>query len=124
MTDPIQQAHGTRSSVLFIAAALASPLLLITPALAHHFADLSELQPSVPNGVLSGLAHPLLGPDHLLFLLALSLVGLQRRLGWALGLLLVGLVGGAAGLIWPGLPLSRMPDSISIPVPVGISHRR
>jgi urease accessory protein len=56
------------------------------------------------NGILSGLAHPVLGPDHLLFLLALSLVGLQRRLRWALGLLVVGLLGSASGLIWPGLP--------------------
>jgi urease accessory protein len=67
-------------------------------------ADLDTLQPTVVNGVLSGLAHPVLGPDHLLFLLALSLVGLQRRLSWALGLLLVGLIGSVAGLLWSGLP--------------------
>lgn len=80
------------------------PFLGAAPAIAHHVADLGALRPTLLNGVLSGLAHPVLGPDHLLFLLALSLVGLQRRLRWALGLLVVGLLGSAAGLIWPGLP--------------------
>lgn len=87
-----------------LACLLAIPVLSAAPAWAHHVADLGALQPTVLNGVLSGLAHPVLGPDHLLFLLALSLVGLQRRLRWALLLLVVGLLGSAAGLIWPGLP--------------------
>jgi urease accessory protein len=89
---------------LLTMAALLTPLLLGAPVFAHHVADLGTLQPTVVNGVLSGLAHPVLGPDHLLFLLALSLVGLQRRLSWALGLLLVGLIGSVAGLLWSGLP--------------------
>ena len=76
---------------------------VLNPVQAHHFADISQLQPSMFNGVLSGLAHPVLGPDHLLFLLALSLVGLQQRLGWSLGLLAVGLLGSGAGLLWPGM---------------------
>lgn len=80
------------------------PLWCAAPALAHHVADLGILRPTLLNGVLSGLAHPVLGPDHLLFLLALSLVGLQRRGRWALGLLVVGLLGSSAGVIWPGLP--------------------
>jgi urease accessory protein len=84
--------------------ALVAPLWLGAPALAHHVADLGQLAPTAFNGVLSGLAHPVLGPDHLLFLLALSLVGLQQRLSWSLGLLVVGLVGSGAGLLWPGLP--------------------
>ncbi|MEB3207501.1 MAG: HupE/UreJ family protein [Synechococcus sp.] len=85
-------------------AAIALPLVGAAPALAHHVADLSTLQPTVANGILSGLAHPILGPDHLLFLLALSLVGLQHRLRWSLSLLVVGLLGSAAGLLWTGLP--------------------
>jgi len=113
-------------------AALLAPLLLGAPALAHHVADLGRLQPTVANGVLSGLAHPVLGPDHLLFLLALSLVGLQSRLNWALGLLLVGLMGSVAGLLWSVLPgaealvagtlvvealvlLRRLPDWLLLP---------
>ena len=108
MKSPATQSPATQSPGLqvkaLVTAALLSPLLLGGPALAHHVADLGKLQPTVFNGVLSGLAHPVLGPDHLLFLLALSLVGLQRRLSWALGLLLLGLMGSVAGLLLPGLP--------------------
>ena len=102
---PLLFTPGLSNPSLWLAAALvASSLLFSSPALAHHFADLGQMKPTWSNGVISGLAHPLLGPDHLVFLLALSLVALQRRWGWALGLLLVGLLGGAAGLAWPGLP--------------------
>ena len=82
-------------------AGLASVLLfsLGEPASAHHLMGLFKLGPSPLTGLLSGVMHPLLGPDHLLFLLALGLVGLQQSSRWLLGLLLTGLA--AAGLgIW------------------------
>ena len=41
--------------------------------------DLSAWQ-----GLLSGIGHPLLGPDHLLFLLAIAFIGLKRPLAWVL----------------------------------------
>jgi len=85
------------------AAALALPLLAL-PASAHHLMEILQLPPTPAVGLLSGLAHPLLGPDHLLFLLALSLVGLRHRASWMLGLLGTGLAGSAAGLLLPGLP--------------------
>ncbi len=91
-----------------IAAILLLPLLgslLLAPAArAHHMLDITSLEPTALNGLLSGLVHPVLGPDHLLFLLALSLVGLRHRGGWMLGLLICGLGGSALGLILPGLP--------------------
>lgn len=79
-------------------------LLLAPAAQAHHLLSLLQLQPTPLTGLLSGLAHPLIGPDHLLFLLALALVGLQQRRRWLLGLLATGLLGSALGLLWPGLP--------------------
>lgn len=92
----------------FLVCGLASICLgALSPAQAHHFADISQLQPSIVNGLLSGLAHPVLGPDHLLFLLALSLVGLQQRLSWSMGLLVIGLLGSGAGLLWPGMPAAE-----------------
>ena len=67
-------------------------LLAAAPASAHHLMELfHQQQPTPLAGLLSGLGHPLLGPDHLLFLLALALVGLQRSSRWMLGLLAVGL---------------------------------
>ncbi len=80
-------------------------LLLLSPtAQAHHLLSLLHLKPSPLAGFFSGLAHPVLGPDHLLFLLALSLVGLRHRAPWMLGLLATGLAGSALGLVIPGLP--------------------
>ena len=55
-------------------------------------------------GLLSGIGHPLLGPDHLLFLLALGLVGLQQSGRWMIALLATGLAASGIGLLLPGLP--------------------
>ena len=85
----------------------AAGLLLLTaaPASAHHLMELfHQEQPTPLAGLLSGLGHPLLGPDHLLFLLALALVGLQRSSRWMLSLLAVGLLGSLVGLMTPQLP--------------------
>lgn len=67
---------------------------LLSPAHAHHpfgmgdSTDLNALQ-----GFLSGIGHPLLGPDHLLFLLAIAFIGLQRPRAWVIPLLAAGLGG-------------------------------
>lgn len=95
-------------SPLALLSALLLPGLLLTPsAQAHHLMELLHLQPSPLTGLLSGLAHPWFGPDHLLFLLALALVGLRQRRRWMLGLLFTGLLGSALGLLLPGLPASE-----------------
>ena len=107
-----------------LASLLLIPVCSAAPALAHHVADLSAMRPTVLNGILSGLAHPVLGPDHLLFLLALSLVGLQRRLRWALALLVVGLLGSASGLLWPGLPGAEILVAITLVVEALVLLRR
>ncbi|EDY38820.1 hydrogenase accessory protein [Cyanobium sp. PCC 7001] len=96
----IQQRAG-RSTGLGLALTVFS---LALPARAHHLLDINGLQPTPLNGLVSGLLHPVIGPDHLLFLLALSLVGWQRRGAWMVALLAVGLLGSAAGLVAPGLP--------------------
>lgn len=97
------------SAALVPAAALVISLLLGgQPVQAHHILDITQLSPTAWNGLLSGLAHPVLGPDHLLFLLALSLLGLRQRRGWILALLAVALLGSAAGLLLPGLPGAQM----------------
>ncbi len=80
------------------------PLLLAAPASAHHLMDLTGMKPGVVSGLLSGLAHPILGPDHLLFLLAIGLVGIVQPFRWVLALLGCGLAGNALGLALPGFP--------------------
>ena len=90
--------HLTRAGQWLRAGALATaPVLLLAPlapALAHHpfgMRDGAELNGW--QGLLSGIGHPLLGPDHLLFLLALAFVGLKRPQAWTVPLLAVGLAG-------------------------------
>jgi urease accessory protein len=83
--------------------ALVSTLLLCsgTPALAHHLMEIIPIQQGPVSGLLSGLLHPALGPDHLLFLMTIGLVGLGNQFRWVLGLLAIGLTGSLIGVIWP-----------------------
>ena len=81
-----------RAGLVSLPAALA--LSLFSPAHAHHpfgMGDSSALTPL--QGLMSGIGHPLLGPDHLLFLLAIAFIGLQRPRSWVLPLLGAGLGG-------------------------------
>lgn len=95
-------------------------LLAATPASAHHLMELlHQSQPTLLSGVLSGLGHPLLGPDHLLFLLALGLVGLQQSGRWMVGLLATGLAATGLGLLLPGLPGAELLVALSL-VAVGL----
>ena len=91
--------HGALPPLL----ALLLPLLA-TPAAAHHLMETFALKEGPLAGLLSGIGQPLLGPDHLLFLLALGLVGLVQRLRWVLALLAVGLTATGLGLLLPNLP--------------------
>jgi len=103
-----------RSTVVLAFTGCAVLLLAQPPAQAHHLMEITGLTPNLLNGLLSGLAHPVLGPDHLLFLLALALLGLQRPRHWVLGLLAVGLLGSVAGLLWPGLPGAEVLVSLTL----------
>ena len=91
-------------------------LAMAAPAQAHHLMELTHLAPSPLTGFLSGLAHPILGPDHLLFLCALSLVGLRQRAPWMLALLATGLLGSVVGLVLPGLPFAEAAVAFSLVV--------
>ncbi len=91
-------------------------LAIASPAQAHHLMDLTHMAPSPLTGFLSGLAHPILGPDHLLFLCALALVGLRRWAPWLLGLLAAGSLGSVVGLVLPGLPMAEAAVAFSLVV--------
>ncbi len=105
-----------------LALVLALPLLVLlgeVPASAHHLMGLLQLKPGPLAGIISGLGHPVLGPDHLLFLLSLGLVGLQQPRRWLLGLLATGLAASGLGLWLPGLPGAEALVALSL-VAVGL----
>lgn len=92
-----------RTQLLVAAAALALPGL----ALAHPGHEHA-------SGLLSGLAHPLFGLDHLLAMLAVGLWGAQLggRARWALPVMFVGVMLLAGGLGLAGLPLPGVEHGI------------
>lgn len=56
-------------------------LAIATPAFAHH--PFGNQTPSTAlEGLLSGLGHPVIGMDHLVFMMALGLLGAISYRGW------------------------------------------
>ena len=105
MTFSIQ---GCQRPIQWAALGIIPLLLLGSPAFAHHpfgMGDSSQL--TGWTGLVSGIGHPLLGPDHLLFLLAIAFIGLKRPVAWILPMLAIGLGG---SLISQFIPL---PDVIA-----------
>ena len=104
MTNLLSSPRPLRQ-VAFFAFAL---LLIASPAFAHHPFGMGDSDTLTTwQELLSGLGHPLLGPNHLLFLLALGFVGLQRPLRWVLPLLAVGLGGSVLSQFIP------LPDAVA-----------
>jgi urease accessory protein len=118
MTLPLPKADRSRPWLLLSFLGLGLVVLGVGghPAEAHHLMDLTHLPPSPATGLLSGLAHPVLGPDHLLFLCSLSLLGLRHRALWMLALLVTGLLGSGMGLLLPGLPFAEAAVAFSLVV--------
>ena len=65
---------GRTAGARKVLATLALMLLCLPKAaMAHHMTG-GEVPRSVLGGFLSGLAHPVIGPDHLAFILAVGLI--------------------------------------------------
>ena len=77
--------------------------LFAIPAQAHHPWDGQPETFSLFQGLLSGLVHPILGLDHLLFLLSIGLVAGSREFRWVPFLLCFGLLGSAFAQVAPPL---------------------
>jgi urease accessory protein len=96
----------------------ALPMILLmtlgaTPALAHSGHD-------VTGSLLHGLAHPLLGTDHLMAMVAVGLwsgFALTRHRWRGAAAFLVAMAGGA-GLGWAGVPLPGVETAIALSVMV------
>lgn len=86
-----------------------------TPALAHHAMD-GMLPRTAAQGFLSGLGHPVIGLDHLAFLLLAGLLAEgQGRLAALVPAFVFASIGGAAlHLFSPGLPGSEILVALSL----------
>lgn len=60
---------------------LLGTLLSVTPAIAHH-ATGGKVSTNFIAGLLSGIAHPIIGADHLSFIIAVGLLAASLRLGF------------------------------------------
>jgi urease accessory protein len=77
--------RSNRSTTVFQQAGLffVSMLALLsvaTPALAHHAMG-GKMPANFFEGFMSGIAHPLIGPDHFAFIVAVGLLAVTRRQG-------------------------------------------
>jgi urease accessory protein len=104
LNHPISPAAQSAGSVGLATLALSALVSALHPAaaLAHHPFGMAEGTAMSPwMGFVSGIGHPLLGPDHLLFLVAIGFVGLRRPLAWVAPLLAAGLLGSAVAQVVP-----------------------
>ena len=85
------------------------------PALAHHAMD-GETPTTLAQGFLSGLAHPVIGPDHLAFVVGIGILSAFLRRGWALPaiFLLAGAFGTALHLGGIGVPGAELLVALSV----------
>jgi urease accessory protein len=87
---------------------IALPALAMTlaarPALAHH--PMGGMTPStVADGLLSGLAHPVIGPEHFAFIVAVGLLAAAKRQGWVIPAGFVAMTAVGTGLHLLQLPM-------------------
>lgn len=74
-----------RTAALIVAAIACT---LVSPAHAHHAMDY-QMPATFVQGLLSGLGHPVIGIDHLLFTLGAGVLAAQLERGYLLALLFV-----------------------------------
>ncbi len=94
----------------FLASVLLSISLLLipSPALAHH-ASGGKLPSGFASGFISGLAHPVIGIDHLVFVIAIGLLAaLSSKLGMVIPLTFI-----LATAMGTGIHL----QSVNLPIP-------
>ncbi len=100
---------------MFICVSLLVLLILSSiPVYAHHPFDGNAGPYNFFQGLLSGLAHPVLGLDHFLFLLSVGLSGFLFNKRYIALLIGSGLVGSMTGLTFPGMPGAEMIMGLSL----------
>lgn len=91
-------------------------LLLANSANAHHVMD-SQLPKSIFEGLLSGIAHPVIGLDHLLFVISIGLLAALSRKSLPTSLIAF-ILAGFSGVLFHtlGLALPKVEQVIALSV--------
>ncbi len=84
-----------------LAVSMLALLFVATPALAHHAMG-GKMPSNFFEGFLSGIAHPLIGPDHFAFIVAVGLLAVGRKQG-----ILIPVVFVLAAMLGTGLHLAK-----------------
>ena len=94
--------------------------LAATPGWAHHpFEGMEPRDLNLLQGLVSGLGHPLLGTDHLVFLLAIVVMTALTTRRWVLPLLASGLAGSGLAILVGAPPGPSL--GLALEVVVGLS---
>lgn len=90
-------------------------LLTATPVIAHHPLG-GEAPKSLFEGLISGIGHPIIGPDHLAFVIAIGLLAARLRRGVTVPIayLLAAVVGTGLHLAGLNLPALELVISVSV----------
>ena len=106
-----------KKAIAFVSSSvLLSVSLLAAPALAHH-PNGSEIPSNFVQGFLSGIGHPVIGIDHLVFVVAIGLVAaLSKKLGLVIPVAFVAAtaIGTAIHLQSINLPVTELIISASV----------
>ncbi len=102
-------------SVTGVTLSVLSLSVFAAPAMAHHALN-GRVPANLFEGVLSGLAHPILGPDHFAFVVAAGLLAVLTQQGiWIpVGFCLAGLAGTGLHLMQIDLPAPEFFISLSV----------
>jgi urease accessory protein len=98
-----------------LAVIIASSVLTATPVSAHHVMG-GKTPASFIEGLLSGLGHPIIGPDHFAFLIAVGIVVGASGLNLALPLVFVAAmaIGVAVHVAGIGVPAAEIIVALSV----------
>jgi urease accessory protein len=104
-----------QTSLVSISLAIIGLLLIVAPASAHHPTG-SQTPDNFLTGFLSGIAHPVIGFDHLAFVVAIGLLAVLKKQGIIIPIAFVvtSLTGTGLHLISVDLPFPELFISVSV----------
>lgn len=110
------------SRVVLLVMGGVAALAAVTPGWTHHpFEGVEPQDSNLFQGLVSGLGHPLLGTDHLIFLLAVVVMTALTTRRWVLPLLASGLGGSALAILLGAAPEPNLGLALELVVSLSLA---